>query len=80
MRYGPLTLIILRLLQVTKSLKCDNIENLCMTLKQEQACLTTFCIVVNGDKLQSLAMTLTLIGQLPISNFYILQYIEISRS
>ena len=28
----------------------------------------TFCIVKNGEKIQSYAMTLTLIGQCPVSN------------
>ena len=42
----------------------------------------TVCIVVNGEKFQSHAVTLTLIGQCPMSNssklFHILQYVQVS--
>ena len=42
----------------------------------------TVCIVVNGEKCQSHAVTLTLIGQCPMSNsselFSLLQYVQVS--
>ena len=43
----------------------------------------TVCIVVNGEKFQSHAVTLTLIGQCPMSNlselFHIQQYVQVSN-
>ena len=42
----------------------------------------TVCTVLNGEKFQSHTVTLTLIGQCPMSNsselFHILQYVQVS--
>ena len=59
----------------------DNIPKYCILLSEKHTYLiitsypvpkleyrTTICIVVNGEKFQSHAMTLTLIGQCPMPN------------
>ena len=53
-----------------------------LTCAKAEIWALTVCIVVNGEKFQSHAVTLTLIGQCPCrtrpSYFHILQYVQVS--
>ena len=71
-----------RLKQFVRSFKGDDINKSCILLSDEQTYFNhnfltcakaeikdlTVCIVVNGEKFQSQALTLTLIGHCPMSN------------